>query len=398
MILLLAALAAPLAVLAAGPRAVIVISLDGVGFEQLQAIDPTFLVSNRVSAITPPKLSFTFPAHATLATGTPPEIHGVDGTLLSEAEVARGIKDRNDPRRLHAKPLWTDATDRGYTVHVTGWPLSPGGGKVPSSAESFDDAIAETQNWDGKAPLLSMKYTTGLDTIGHATGSESPQTRAEWAEQKRRFERLTAKLDEARQRGQDIRVVYTSDHGMLTRDCDDCRVVDVVGYLKQAGFTEGKDFVIDHYGVKVTFQNGAVGTEKVEALLGANGLEYRTLGPQVRIKDFTRVRFGAPPEADAESRVADFIYASPKIFRGEHGLDPAHYPAMNGVIWAYPPLPAGKALPADMTEFKSFILGLYEEDTTPDASPCDLPRGRRNSPADILGSATHHAVEELLKI
>ncbi len=90
---------------AAAAKAVIVLSMDGVGFKQLATIDPAFVTASSVTAVRPPFPSQTFPSHSTLATGVSPALHGVLANRPVKAERERGFDaadDRNESRRLLA--------------------------------------------------------------------------------------------------------------------------------------------------------------------------------------------------------------------------------------------------------------------------------------------------------
>lgn len=80
----------------------------------------------------------TFPAHATLATGTPVATHGIiaDKIRTSEGEV---VDHPTDSALMEAEPIWTTATRQGIKTLVHDWPMSQN--QSENAAAYFLDAF-----------------------------------------------------------------------------------------------------------------------------------------------------------------------------------------------------------------------------------------------------------------
>ena len=214
-------------------KAVVVISLDGVGYKQLEKIDPQFLRDKAVCSTVPPESSFTFPGHQTIATGK--RFESSDAQKL-DCEKKDGPTDflcSNSGDKLLVKPMWTKAAELGFDVQTYLWPnastawhgiehhknkLYPPDQlpKEISSPEVFAIALNALKNWDQKNKFFFMGYSYGLDKVGHATGPFSEKTRARWIELKSEMAQFQKAVGELRQKeNKVIEVIFVSDHGMI---------------------------------------------------------------------------------------------------------------------------------------------------------------------------------------
>ncbi len=101
-------------------KAVVIISLDGVGYNQLKKIDPNFLHRNSVCSTVPPIKSFTFPAHQTIAIRKniePEDTQRIDCPKSMNDFICNNLGDK-----LLVKPMWTKATELGFDVQTYLWP------------------------------------------------------------------------------------------------------------------------------------------------------------------------------------------------------------------------------------------------------------------------------------
>jgi len=127
---LAAAFAAILVALCGALRAdarpvVILLSFDGVrhdylDLDRLPAFERIAREGARAEALVPVFPSTTFPNHVSLATGAPPDVHGVVANTF--LDPALGFFDYgNDARFLDAEPLWAAAERQGVPAAVFFW-------------------------------------------------------------------------------------------------------------------------------------------------------------------------------------------------------------------------------------------------------------------------------------
>lgn len=107
----------------------------------------------------------TFPAHATLATGTPPATHGIiaDRIRKGEGDV---VENPTDSALLEAEPIWTTATRQGIKTIVHDWPLSQNqSGDNPAAyfLDSFDPEATD-----------EARLSKALETWKSSVSGDSP--------------------------------------------------------------------------------------------------------------------------------------------------------------------------------------------------------------------------------
>ena len=243
------ALAAALA-LAAGAHArpvVILLSFDGVrhdylGRDRLPAFERIARDGARAEALVPVFPSTTFPNHVSLATGAPPDVHGVVANTFLDAELGE-FDYGNDARFFDAEPLWAAAERQGVPAAVFFWVGSEtdwrGVGarhrKAPFDARIGEEAkVAQILAWldlpEPERPGLVMAWWHGADHAGHEHGPEAGETRAALREQDRILGTLLAGLD-ARNAWGETTLLVVSDHGMTAVE----RTADVGRTLAAAG-------------------------------------------------------------------------------------------------------------------------------------------------------------------
>ncbi|HRQ87767.1 MAG TPA: alkaline phosphatase family protein [Bacteroidia bacterium] len=111
-----------------GAAVVVWISIPGFRGDYLEKSETTFLkkLAEEGAATNKMRPSFpclTFPAHATMATGTTPDKHGIVADRIRTA--AGEVQDSpTDSALLLAEPIWTTATRQGVKTLVHDWPLS----------------------------------------------------------------------------------------------------------------------------------------------------------------------------------------------------------------------------------------------------------------------------------
>lgn len=223
--------------------AVVVISLDGVGFQQLQKIDPDFVKEKNLCSTVAADPSYTFPGHANIATGADPKTHQVRRNEdINCKDVRLGWRCNNNPDRLHAKPLWTKASEIGFSTRTYLWPMSYGPWQkihhhrdqsypaqlTYETGPLFDDVADFLENWDVKSNALYMGWMDGLDRIGHRTGTESDRFTARWKELKAAIEGFEQKVEVLRKKGKHVQLIFVSDHGLVNKtDPETGRVYEI---------------------------------------------------------------------------------------------------------------------------------------------------------------------------
>lgn len=111
-----------------GPAVVVWISIPGFRGDYREKAETPFFdkLATDGAATNKMRPSFpclTFPSHATLATGTTPDKHGIvaDRIRMPSGEV---VDRPTDASLLQAEPIWTTATRQGIKTIVMDWPLS----------------------------------------------------------------------------------------------------------------------------------------------------------------------------------------------------------------------------------------------------------------------------------
>ena len=165
----------------------------------------------------PPFPSTTFNGHATIATGTWPERHGIVANALVDPRL--GFRAHAaDAALLQAEPLWASATRSGLRAAVIGWPCGEGPWQgvaawrmVPYRPDWRDDAaLAACASALDEGADLVMGYLSGIDEEAHRHGPWSRAVR----EKLRATDRLLAPWLRARLRAQPgLRVWLLADHG-----------------------------------------------------------------------------------------------------------------------------------------------------------------------------------------
>jgi predicted AlkP superfamily pyrophosphatase or phosphodiesterase len=245
--LLALAAAWTLAAAAHAKPAVILVSMDGVRHDYLARAElPGFARmakdGARAESLTPVFPSITFPAHTTLSTGAPPDVHGiVNNSFITPS--GDELRYGGTAPALAAEPLWAAAERQGVRAATFFWPLSETAWRGTAASYSmapFDDAVPESRKveqilaWldlpEAQRPGLVMSWWHGADSEGHQHGPDAEETRAALSEQDAQLARLIAGID-ARERWHELTLLVVSDHGMLAPE----DVLDANDLLADAG-------------------------------------------------------------------------------------------------------------------------------------------------------------------
>ncbi len=111
-----------------GPPTVVWISIPGFRGDYLEKSEAPFLKKlaeegGATNKMRPNFPCLTYPAHATLATGTTPDKHGIVADRIRTPDGAV-VERPGDSALLLAEPIWTTATRQGIRTLVHDWPLS----------------------------------------------------------------------------------------------------------------------------------------------------------------------------------------------------------------------------------------------------------------------------------
>lgn len=352
---LLAALTAALLLAATPPvRAeepiVIVLSLDGVRHDaispgQFPAFDRMARSGARADRLVPPFPSNTFPAHATLATGTHPDRHGILGNRFVDPQ--RGLFDyENDASWFEAEPLWAAAERQGaraatffWVGSETDWEgtgatlrVTPFDSGVPESTK-VDQILAWLDLPDTERPQLVMSWWHGVDATSHRKGPGEPAVAKQLAAQDAQLGRLLSGLDE-RGLWNAVTLVVVSDHGMAQGG----QGIDARGALEAAGIA-GR--VIPGGGMAHIYLDDPAAADAAAAALGrlpgVTAYTRATLPERLRARHRRAgdvVALADPPRAfpggrGLLARAAAWFGGPP----GVHGHDP-ETPEVQGIFFA----------------------------------------------------------------
>ena len=169
--------------------------------------------------------SNTFPGHATLATGTSPDVHGILDNRMYDREKG-GYAYGSDASWLNAEPVWIAVERQGSKAATYFWVGSESDWRGQSQSyrmAPFDNSRPESEKvrqmieWIDlpapERPSLIMAYWRGSDYTAHVKGPDHPDVDAEIADQDAQLQVL---LDAIDKRGlwDSTTLIITADHGM----------------------------------------------------------------------------------------------------------------------------------------------------------------------------------------
>jgi len=230
----------------------VIISLDGLRWDYLDAYDVPFLnqlAHDGVKAVMQPSFpSKTFPNHYTLATGLVPDHHGIIANKFWDRE--RGVEFSLSNKDTRSKgyyyggdPVWLTAKRQGVKTATVFWV----GSDVTIKDDHptyWRDYQTEQIDFPGRVdeiirllklpekdrPHLVMAYFEEPDRSGHSYGPVSRQTR-------QALEYLDSLLSLMWTRiqmlpiGSQVNLIITGDHGMAS--VDPARFININDYLPQ---------------------------------------------------------------------------------------------------------------------------------------------------------------------
>jgi predicted AlkP superfamily pyrophosphatase or phosphodiesterase len=283
LVLAACATVAPPAPLAAEPRTVLLISIDGFRADYLdRGVTPVLkgLAAQgvRAQALTPSFPSVTFPNHYTIVTGLRPDHHGIVNNYMTDDSIPGAVFKLSarevlaDPRWWNgAEPIWVTAEKGGLKTATLFWPGSETEirGHRPGEWVAYDekmlhpDRVDRVLGWLEKPvdarPRFATLYFSSVDTDGHKFGPDSAEVNAALADVDVALGRL---MDGIRTRNLEnaVDLIIVSDHGMAATSAD--RAIDL-------------DKVIDPKAVRLDWLSRAfVG---LAAMPGQDGVVERSL-------------------------------------------------------------------------------------------------------------------------
>ena len=221
-----------------GDRVVLWVSLPGFRTDYVDKAEAPFLqqmVSEGASTdkMKPNFPCLTAPAHATLATGTTVDTHGIP---MDKFRIEDGSVVEADGPHLTAEPIWTTATRQGVRVLVHDWPTSftqPAENAAAYSNASYNkdstdqerlDALykAWSEDKDENKLRLVMCKLDGINTGAQVNG---PRTDEAYAEVGKTDKVLKGFIDKVKENwatlakpNAELVVLVTTDHGMVATE------------------------------------------------------------------------------------------------------------------------------------------------------------------------------------
>ncbi len=218
-----------------GDKVVLWVSIPGLRTDYIDKAEAPFLeeMSNDGSSTMKLKPNFPCvlaPAHATLATGTTVDQHGI---MMNKVRLEDGsIVDADGPQ-LAAEPIWTTATRQGLRVLVHDWPLSftqPAENAAAYSNSSFDASLTDEQRlnalydtWSSDKDEKKLRLLMcRLDDIKKGGLEHGPRADETYAVVAKTDKAVKAFIDKVKENwatlaapNAELAVLVTTDHGMI---------------------------------------------------------------------------------------------------------------------------------------------------------------------------------------
>jgi predicted AlkP superfamily pyrophosphatase or phosphodiesterase len=231
----------------AGQPIVILISVDGFGWDYLDRFKPPVLSrlaaeGVRAEGLLPQFPSKTFPNHYTIVTGLRLASHGIISNNMKAPDIPGEFSLSNrevlaDPRWWGGDPIWNTAERQGRIAAAMFWPGSETaiGGRQATYWTPFDDDLPHAERvrrileWlklpEGKRPSFLTLYYSDVDGAGHDAGPDSPAVRDAALRVDRSIGELVAGVN-AVGLADRVHYVIVSDHGMAALSTDRVIVLD----------------------------------------------------------------------------------------------------------------------------------------------------------------------------
>ncbi len=335
------------------------------------------------TSLVPTTPSNTFPGHVTLATGTPPTVHGVlDNTMYDRNKGAYAYSA--DASWINAEPVWIAAERQGVKAATYFWVGSEtdwqGQGQSYRIAP-FDGARPESEKvkqmieWidlpPEERPGLILAYWRGADSVAHDNGPDHEAVDAIIRTQDEQLQVLLEALDK-RDLWDTTTLIVTSDHGMAPWT----RIISVPTILEDAGVTAR---VVGGTSVKRVFlQDSAQQAAALAALRDNENLQvytHNTVPSALRFPNrtgdivvTTEQPYGLAGSSSLVDRFLRWVMPITGKQLGAHGYD-SDLPEMAAIFYAYGAgVTQGKTLPSvQQDQVAATVLQLLGLDPPKDA-------------------------------
>lgn len=333
---------------------VVLVSLDGFRYDYAEKYHANNILAigkagAAAEAMIPSFPTVTFPNHVSIVTGQYPEHHGLVGNSFfdpARKEMYSMNRASTESAFYGYKPLWVVAEEQKVKSAAMFWPTSDAeiGGVRPAYWSLYDGHVANEQrvskvlDWlklpESERPHFITLYFSDVDSAGHSTGPDSPET--ERAVQ--RVDKLVGDLWAGIQAiPLPINLIVVSDHGMQTTE----------GSVNLSEFTDlSKVRVVTEGPIAFVYAPDSETTEQVYAGLKGKSPKfdvYRRKETPARwhfsenerigdlvicVKEATALSTAPPRERPGGGRAGS---------RGAHGFDPAEFKTMDAIFYAVGP-------------------------------------------------------------
>ena len=293
----------------------------------------------------------TFPSHATLATGTPVEKHGIPSDNFRVD--GKDLKMPADSSLLKAEPIWVTATRQGKRVLVHDWPLSQnqsGDNAASHFLTEFDATLTDQQRldklmevWladkDEKKIRLVMAKLDNVNTAGHKFGPRAEETLAAVTTLDKTLETFFNKVQKdwgkLANPGDNLAVIITTDHGMAELQ----KNINLPALMGEV-MNKRADYLVSEANAHVYFKDLPEGEAAKKKFYDAFDRELKS---KIFWRSYKREDLPAEWKFNASDRIGDrvlvaksgFAFTETKSDDGESVFEPSSGPGLFG-SWGYP--------------------------------------------------------------
>ncbi len=325
---------------------VLVIAVDGFRSDFAQRENATHILALQkqgasVQGLIPAFPSTTFPNFHSMATGLYPARHGIVAMMFFDRQKNRGFSytsTASEGEWYGGDPIWLLAEAQGVHAATFFWPGTDAeiGGKRPTYWKKYDgrvpheERIAQVEQWlrmEGPLkPGLVIVYFSDVDSAGHRTGPDSPDTKAAIAMVDAS---VGALVQRARAIQPNLNIVLLSDHGQIAVESN----IDLTPRANFAGCRAANEapmtmlYCDDPERVRTELLKNAPEINVWRASEVPAHLHYQgnpRIGDLILTPKTPSIIYVVPPGDPAAKPVPDL--------KGMHGYDPEKYPQMRGML------------------------------------------------------------------
>jgi alkaline phosphatase D len=363
---------------------VVLVSLDGFRYDYAERYHAENLLAIGKAGATaegmiPSFPTVTFPNHISIVTGQFPDHHGLVGNSFWDPALQEmyGMNRSSTETAFYGyKPLWVLAEEQHVKAAAMFWPTADAeiAGIRPTYWKLYDgrfpneQRVAQVIEWlklpEAERPHFITLYFSDVDSAGHGTGPDSPETEAAV----HRVDKLVGDLwTGIKALPLPIDLIVVSDHGMQT----------TVGSVNLSEFADlSKVRFVSEGPVALIYAPDPQTADQVYAALKGKSPKFdvyrrketpaawhfsenpRIGDVVVCVKEAITITAG-PPRESPEGRGP----ARPNSARGAHGFDPGEFKTMQAIFFAAGPnvRPGVQVKPfanVDVFPFMVKILGL----------------------------------------